>query len=384
MKRLPVFLKFTLVVFLNLFMFNQIIFSLDLSKGTKVWAEWTWSKWYHGTIDSVCDDGYMVIFDDGDKKCISSESIAIDKSPSSNEIKNSIKVIAKWSDGIYYSGSINSIEDDKYNILYEDGTLYSVVIDDIRIRLPQEVKKNTTKSTIKDENDKTDQKKGEKKDEFSMDTKNVLLKIFDEARNKYQWVFSLTNPVKSKDNKFSDNTIEIQFTFNHHSNLYGPYNLALEFTNKSNESISIIWDKTFLTSLKGVQREVFHLKGGSVNTGSQQNTLVSSKLKIVEALFPKGGANFKNHEGYWDENGKWHEPWTQLYDYIFFFGDDFPKSDTYDDIKKDVVSKEFKLILALLVGNKAKDYTFTFKIEDIIKTRDESKSDLEDTLKQKQ
>ena len=39
---------------------------------------------------------------------------------------------------------INSIEDDKYNILYEDGTLYSVVIDDIRIRLPQEVKKNTT------------------------------------------------------------------------------------------------------------------------------------------------------------------------------------------------------------------------------------------------
>ena len=41
----------------------------ELISGVSVFAEWSANSWYHGKVDSACDGGFMILFDDGDTKC---------------------------------------------------------------------------------------------------------------------------------------------------------------------------------------------------------------------------------------------------------------------------------------------------------------------------
>lgn len=124
---------FSLLVFGIIGSFNISYGDQVLKTGTVVWAEWTPNAWYHGKIASGCDNGYNINFDDGDKKCCTIQQIAVDIAPSKNSVSSGTKVLAKWSNGKFYPGTVNSVSEGSYTIHFDDGDKGSVDISQIRL-----------------------------------------------------------------------------------------------------------------------------------------------------------------------------------------------------------------------------------------------------------
>ena len=125
---------FFLVFFLAAYEVRSPLFAdRTLADGTVVWAEWEDDAWYHGTIASTCDGGYQINYDDGDTKCCSISQIAIDEIPDANSIAEGVRVLAMWTDGKYYPGSIASISGESYDINYDDGDKLVVALEKIRL-----------------------------------------------------------------------------------------------------------------------------------------------------------------------------------------------------------------------------------------------------------
>ncbi|MDP8225593.1 MAG: DUF4537 domain-containing protein [Candidatus Lernaella stagnicola] len=102
--------------------------------GHAVYAEWTANGWYHGKIAKKCDAGWHIAFDDGDQKCCAPSQIVIDVVPPKAMVKVGVKVLAKWSDGRYYPGTVSAINGNKYSIAFNDGDQGTVSRNQLRLR----------------------------------------------------------------------------------------------------------------------------------------------------------------------------------------------------------------------------------------------------------
>lgn len=99
-----------------------------------VFAEWVVNGWYHGSQGEACGNGFMIYFDDGDKKCCAATVIVKDIIPYPSSVTAGKKVLAEWTNGKYYPGTVSSISGDSYNINFDDGDKGTVRIDQIRLR----------------------------------------------------------------------------------------------------------------------------------------------------------------------------------------------------------------------------------------------------------
>ena len=123
---------------------------------------------------------------------------------------------------------------------------------------------------------------------------------------------------------------------------------------------------------------VVHGDLGSVNFDKPQaKTSLASGGRLSEAVTPKGCYVITHNKGHYDDQGKWVEAWDQISGYQLFCGEDFGKAEGYEQIKQTVVGKEFTFSLNLLVNGAPKKYDFRFRIDDIIKTRDNTPSPLD-------
>ena len=113
---------------------KQIDTQKTLGVGSKVFAEWKDKTWYHGTVNNTCEQGFNILFDDGNQKCVSQDQVFFDKSPNVEDVKVGTKVIAKWTGIAYYDAEVIKIIGDKYTVRYYDGmerdvTLSEMVLD---------------------------------------------------------------------------------------------------------------------------------------------------------------------------------------------------------------------------------------------------------------
>lgn len=101
-------------------------------KGDIVLGEWVPNTWYSGQIGGSCEDeNVLVLFSDGDQKCLPENSIIKDKKI--KKVKKDDKVIAKWIGEAYYNATvIEKVGDDIYKIRYYDDIEYDVNIENIR------------------------------------------------------------------------------------------------------------------------------------------------------------------------------------------------------------------------------------------------------------
>ncbi len=109
--------------------------SSEISPGDIVFAEWQVNGWYHGTVGDLCEeDSFMIFFDDGDTKCCPSSIIVKDVIPPKTSVLPGKRVLAQWSDGRYYPGTVSVISGDTFNINFDDGDKGKVTLSQIRLR----------------------------------------------------------------------------------------------------------------------------------------------------------------------------------------------------------------------------------------------------------
>ena len=104
-----------------------------LKVGDAVWAEWTPNLWYHGALDSICDRGFKVRFDDQDEKCNSPEQILRDFAPAQQEVRVGMTLLAKSADGPCYMGQVEALRGLRYLIRYYNGQEAELSVDDLRL-----------------------------------------------------------------------------------------------------------------------------------------------------------------------------------------------------------------------------------------------------------
>lgn len=109
--------------------------SSEISTGDIVFAEWQTNGWYHGTVEDICgEDSFMIFYDDGDTKCCPAGIIVKDVIPPKTSVLPGKRVLAQWSDGRYYPGTVSVISGDTFNINFDDGDKGKVTLDQIRLR----------------------------------------------------------------------------------------------------------------------------------------------------------------------------------------------------------------------------------------------------------
>lgn len=86
------------------------------NEGQMVFAYWgATGHYYLGTIVAVFENSYHVVFADGDQG-----AIPADKIQSANLVPG-LKVLARWSDGSFYPGTIHEIKGMAAFIHFDDG-----------------------------------------------------------------------------------------------------------------------------------------------------------------------------------------------------------------------------------------------------------------------
>jgi hypothetical protein len=211
---------------------------------------------------------------------------------------------------------------------------------------------------------------------------DVLGSILTEAANSYKWNFAMISPKASSELKYSDATVSFEFVPMDEKQLSGPYNLAFWITNTTASNFSINWENSYITSLSGKERPVYHGELKSISSAAQKNTLITAKQKVGDAVVPKESVITARHDGYWDDYGKWVDPWNEITGYQLFFGDDFPAERTYETVKSQCEGKTFKLHLVFVTGGTAKSYDFTFRVESIVKSASSEPNPLADLINQ--
>jgi len=107
----------------------------NIKPGDIVFAEWEKNGWYHGTVGEECGNGrFMILFDDGDTKCCTTYVIVPDVIPPKTSVLPGKAVLAQWSDGKYYPGTVSVTNEDIYNINFDDGDKGKVTLNQIRLR----------------------------------------------------------------------------------------------------------------------------------------------------------------------------------------------------------------------------------------------------------
>lgn len=88
----------------------------DVSVGDSVIAHWAANDAYYiGTAVEDKDDGFLVVFEDGDQAVVPKAKVR------ENDVKKGSKVMAKWSDGQFYPGKVNKVVGRALFIHFDDG-----------------------------------------------------------------------------------------------------------------------------------------------------------------------------------------------------------------------------------------------------------------------
>ena len=128
------FFTFLAALMLSVTFTADISASEEISPGDIVFAEWAVNGWYHGTVGDVCGDGsFMIFFDDGDTRCCPVRIIVKDVIPAKTGVLPGKRVLAQWSDGKFYPGTVGVISGDTFNINFDDGDKGKVTLDQIRL-----------------------------------------------------------------------------------------------------------------------------------------------------------------------------------------------------------------------------------------------------------
>jgi hypothetical protein len=106
----------------------------ELQRGTVVFAEWFENQWYNGTVEEPCDDGYRILAETGEIKCVPLDGLVLDVVPEAEDVDTGVAVLAQWGAGLFYPGTVSAINGDSYDIQYDDGDRSTVRLDQLRIR----------------------------------------------------------------------------------------------------------------------------------------------------------------------------------------------------------------------------------------------------------
>lgn len=192
----------------------------------------------------------------------------------------------------------------------------------------------------------------------------------------YVWKFSLVKPNVSSDIKFQDENVLIEFEpAVQFGRLSGPEAMGFWITNLSGQTIQLDWSQSYVESLKGKSRKVWQAnKMDHINwNGSPSNLYIKTGAKTGDGFVPLDCVRWRKHDGYWDDQGKWRQPWTEITDWQLFNEDDFNiLCSNHEQVKAEVVGKTFGMRMAFIIGGQAKFYDFTFKVEDIEKRKNTS------------
>ena len=96
-------------------------------------AQWAPDGWYHGKADKTCAVGLHIAFDDGDQADRPFALVAVDHAPRRDEVKAGTHLLAMWTDGRVYPGTVTQISEDKYDIQFDDGDTRTVGREDLRL-----------------------------------------------------------------------------------------------------------------------------------------------------------------------------------------------------------------------------------------------------------
>lgn len=102
-----------------------------------MFARWTNGLYYKGIIDSETADSFHILYDDSDTinhTKTDSKAIVMDVAPPKWAVSVGTEVIAWWPNRvIYYPGRVGIIEPDRYYIEYDDGDKGWARLDQIRV-----------------------------------------------------------------------------------------------------------------------------------------------------------------------------------------------------------------------------------------------------------
>jgi hypothetical protein len=101
------------------FVFSQT--AQAAAKGQIVAAKWGGSSWYLAMITNVNGTSYDVVYADGDAKQALPES-ELKPIPEDPQIKVGDKVLAVWSNAVFYPGTVTSAANLSYEVKWDDGT----------------------------------------------------------------------------------------------------------------------------------------------------------------------------------------------------------------------------------------------------------------------
>jgi len=96
-------------------------FSNRLRPGDAVWIQWTPQIWYHGRIESLCEGGFKVRFDDQDEKCSPASMLSKDISPTRVRLEAGMAVLAPKEPRIYVPAKILERRGLNFRVQLEDG-----------------------------------------------------------------------------------------------------------------------------------------------------------------------------------------------------------------------------------------------------------------------
>ncbi len=97
----------------------------EVKVGTKVAAEWISDIYYSGVIDKISGDDYDIQYDDGFLETHKREDFIV--IPSKPDFKTGDKVLAVWMGTIFYPGIVQEMKSDYAIIQWNDGTTPSEV-----------------------------------------------------------------------------------------------------------------------------------------------------------------------------------------------------------------------------------------------------------------
>ncbi len=113
----------------------------------RVLAEWENNAWYTGRIASSCNDGFRVLYDDGDTKCANLFEIVANDVPAAIEVEVGTLVLAQWGSA-FYPAKVAEIEGSEYYVDYFDGDSATLELSQIRVLTGDIAKRNDFSGTV--------------------------------------------------------------------------------------------------------------------------------------------------------------------------------------------------------------------------------------------
>lgn len=171
------------------------------------------------------------------------------------------------------------------------------------------------------------------------------------TKQKYQYDISMIEPIESRELKYQDELIDIQFRFSEKR-------IGFSINNLSNNGIVIDWDKVSIV-WRGEANKVFHTNVKySEREKSQAPTSIPPKSQLVDEILPIDAAYYSKggtYNGIYIP-GKWKE--------LNLFPE--KKKSTKDENKlKERIGTNFAVYIPMEISGETVEYNFIFKTNHI-------------------